>query len=141
MGEAFRHRIRVRWAECDLQGVVFYPHYLAYFDIAMTELWREAVTPYTEMQEEGADMMVGEATVRYFASARFDEEIDLVATVTRLGTTSMTTALAIERVEDGRVLVEGQLRHVFVDRKSLQKREIPQAIRDGLERYAAAAAR
>jgi hypothetical protein len=40
MRDPFRHRIRVRYSECDQQGVVFYPHYLAWFDIAMTELFR-----------------------------------------------------------------------------------------------------
>jgi acyl-CoA thioester hydrolase len=132
MPEPFRHRIRVRWSECDLQGVVFYAHYLAYFDIAMTELWREAVQPYTEMQDGGADMMVGEATIRYFDSARFDDEIDLVATVTRLGTTSMTTTLQIERAEDGKLLVEGDLRHVFIDPRDGAKRPIPERIRAAL---------
>ena len=42
MGAPFRHRIRVRWNECDPQGVVFNANYLAYFDVALTELWREA---------------------------------------------------------------------------------------------------
>ena len=41
--EPFRHRIRVRFNECDGQGVVFYANYLMYFDVAMTELWREVV--------------------------------------------------------------------------------------------------
>jgi acyl-CoA thioester hydrolase len=132
MPEPFRHRIRVRWSECDLQGVVFYAHYLGYFDIAMTELWREAVQPYTEMQDDGADMMVGEATIRYFGSARFDDEIDLIARVTRLGTTSMTTTLQIERVEDGKLLVEGELRHVFIDLRDGAKRPIPERIRAAL---------
>ena len=40
MPEPFRHRLRVRWSECDLQGVVFYPQYLAYLDHTVTELWR-----------------------------------------------------------------------------------------------------
>ena len=140
MAQPFRHRLRVRWSECDLQGVVFYPHYLAYFDVAMTELWREAVIPYTEMQDEGIDMMVAEASIRYRGSARFDDEIDLVATVTRLGTTSITTELAIERVDDGKLLVEGELRHVFIDTETMEKRPIPDVIRSGLERFAAAAA-
>ena len=42
MGSAFVHPLRVRYAECDPQGVVFNGHYLAYFDIALTELWRAA---------------------------------------------------------------------------------------------------
>ena len=53
MPEPFRHRLRVRWSECDLQGVVFYPNYFAYVDHAITELWREAIGPYAEMRDAG----------------------------------------------------------------------------------------
>jgi acyl-CoA thioester hydrolase len=136
MPPPFRHRLRVRWSECDSQGVVFYANYLAYFDIAMTELWREAVGPYGAMIEEGADMVVAEASIRYRASARFDDEIDLLATVRRLGDTSMTTELAIERPADGELLVEGELRHVFVDPATLGKRRIPGDVRRALSRFA-----
>ena len=90
MASPFRYRMRVRWAECDLQGVVFYANYLAYFDVAMTELWRSAVAPYGDMNENGADMVVAEARIAYRASARFDDEIDLVASVLSMGETSMT---------------------------------------------------
>jgi len=137
MAEPFRHRLRVRWSECDLQGVVFYPNYLAYFDHGITELWRAAIGPYGQMAELGVDMVVAEAGVRYRASARFDEEIDLVATVTRLGTTSMTTELAVVRVSDGELLAEGELRHVFVDPHSFEKRTMPDEVRAGLGRFAA----
>ncbi len=108
MGTPFRHRIRVRWNECDLQGVVFYANYLMYFDIAMTELWREAVEPFGNMNATGADMVVAEAQIAYRASARFDDELDLVATVRSMGTTSMTTALSVERMPAGEVLAEGR---------------------------------
>ncbi len=53
MPERFRHRMRVRFNECDPQGVVFYANYLMYFDVAMTEFWREAVGGYTAMIEIG----------------------------------------------------------------------------------------
>lgn len=140
MAEPFRHRLRVRWSECDLQGVVFYPNYLAYFDHLLTELWREAVGPYSEITQLGIDLVVAEAKVRYRASARFDDEIEIVATISRLGTTSMTTDLRIERVEDGALLAEGELRHVFVDPDSFAKRDIPPGVRAGLGRFAAAPA-
>jgi len=140
MGEPFRHGLRVRWSECDLQGVVFYPNYLAYLDHTVTELWREAVGPYTEMAAaHGIDMVVAEASIRYRGSARFDDELEIAATVTRLGSTSMTTAFGIERRADGAVLAEAELRHVFVDPQSFEKREMPAQVRSGLERFAAAA--
>lgn len=131
----FRHRLRVRYAECDLQGVVFNAHYLTYFDTAMTELWREAIGPYQEMVANGIDMVVAEARIRYLAPARFDDEVDVVAEVARLGTTGMTTRLRVER--DGDELVEGELRHVFVDPGTNEKQPIPDDIRRALEPYAA----
>jgi acyl-CoA thioester hydrolase len=136
MAEPFRHRLRVRWSECDLQGVVFYPNYLAYFDHLLTELWREAVGSYARIQELGIDLVVAEAGIRYRVSARFDEEIELKATISRLGTTSMTMDLTAERVGDGALLVEGELRHVFVDPRTFQKREMPGQVREQLSRFA-----
>jgi acyl-CoA thioester hydrolase len=135
--EPFRHRIRVRFNECDGQGVVFYANYLMYFDVAMTELWRDAFGGgYAGMIAEGTDAMVAEATIRYRAAARFDDELDLVASVTRLGSTSSTTELRAERVADGVLLAEGELRHVFIDPKTLAKRAIPAEVRAGMNRFA-----
>ena len=137
MPEPFRHRIRVRFNECDGQGVVFYANYLVYFDVAMTELWRQAFGGgYAGMIAAGTDAMVAEANVRYRASARFDDELELVARVTRLGRTSSVTRLRAERVSDGALLAEGDLRHVFIDPASLEKREIPDELRAGMGRYA-----
>jgi acyl-CoA thioester hydrolase len=133
----FRHRIRVRWAECDQQGVVFYANYLAYFDIAITELWRAALGSYDGMIEAGTDMVVAEASVRYRSAARFDDELDLLATITRLGTTSVTTALSIERHATPEAIVEGELRHVFVEAGTVEKKPMPAYIRRALEPYAA----
>jgi acyl-CoA thioester hydrolase len=92
----FRHRLRVRYGECDPQGVVFNVHYFAYFDIAMT-VHREVMGPYGEMVEAGAEMVVAEARARYLAPARFDEELDVSVELAHLGNTSMTVRLAVER--------------------------------------------
>ena len=79
MGEPFRHSLRVRYHECDPQGHVFNANYLAYADIAITELYREAFGSWeVPMDEHGLDMVVAEANARYLAPLRFDEEIDLV---------------------------------------------------------------
>lgn len=138
MPEPFRHRLRVRWSECDLQGVVFYPQYLAYLDHTMTELWRAAIGPYTEMiPAHGVDMVVAEATLRYRASARFDDELEIAAGITRLGETSITTAFTIQR-SDGTLLTEAELRHVFVDPEDFGKREMPDPVRAALARFEAA---
>ncbi len=82
-------------------------------------------------------MVVGEAGIRYRGSARFDDEIELQATITRLGEKSATTALAIERVDDGRALVEGELRHVCVDPETMRSCPLPVMVREALMPYAA----
>ena len=133
MSEPFRFSQRVRYHECDPQGVVFNAWYLAYVDVGLTELWRE-VGGYESMISEGTDMVVAEANLRYRAPLRFDDEFDVVITVSRLGDTSMTTQFALER--DGEVMTEGELRHVFVTAREGEKVSIPDAVRDGLAAYA-----
>lgn len=131
----FRHRLRVRYNECDAQGAVFNSNYLVYFDVTITELWRDAFGSYDRVLEQyGVDIVVGEANVRYFSPARFDEELDIDLSVEKLGTTSMTTRYDVLR--DGDRIAEGRLRHVFVDLAGGGKREIPEAMRTLLERYA-----
>ena len=137
MGNTFTHRIRVRYAECDAQGVVFNAHYYAYFDILMTELWREILGSYDAMLQDGADMSVVASGARFIAPARFDDEIDLNARITRLGNTAMSTAITITRASDGAQLVEGEIHHVFVDPATYRKRPIPDDVRAGLEPYLA----
>jgi acyl-CoA thioester hydrolase len=134
-----RHRIRVRYSDCDPQGVLFNANYLTYFDIAMTELWRESIGPYEEaMARHGVDMVVAEARVRYLAPVRFDEEVELVAGELQLGNTSMTTRLRIER--EGTRAAEGELRHVFVTYGTSEKTPIPEAVREALQPYVQAGA-
>ena len=62
--------MRVRYAECDQQRVVFNAHYFAYFDVALTEVWRHAGIPYERMIASGTDMVVVEARARFHAPAR-----------------------------------------------------------------------
>jgi acyl-CoA thioester hydrolase len=131
MPEPFTHTIRVRYGECDAQGVVFNANWLAYFDILITELWREHVGEYQAMLEQGTDMVVAEATVRYLGPAGFDDEIDFEVTVVRLGNTAMSTR--IEATVDGRPVASGDMRHVFIDPATKTKKQVPQAVRDGLE--------
>src|SRR5437588_6100846 len=89
----FTHAIRVRYGECDPQGVVFNANWLGYFDVVITELWRDRVGDYSGMIEAGADMMVAEANVRFLGPARFDDVVDFELTVTRLGETALGTRI------------------------------------------------
>ena len=130
----FVHPLRVRYAECDPQQIVFNANYFAYFDVAMTELWRAAIGRYGVMLERGIDMVVAEASARFLAAARFDDELALEVSIARLGRTACTTRHRVLRDEE--ILVDGEMRHVFVDSASFEKLTIPDWLREALAPWA-----
>jgi acyl-CoA thioester hydrolase len=130
VGKPFRHELRVRYAECDPQGVVFNANYLAYFDTSINELIRAACGSYQAMLDRGVDMVVAEARLQFRAPARFEEQLTLEVAVAQLGTTGITSDHRITR--DGDLLVEGLTRHVVVDRQTLGKTPIPDWLRGEL---------
>ncbi len=138
MAGPLSHKLRVRYAECDVQGVVFNSHYLAYFDTSITELWRAGIGGYQVMLDRGLDIVVAEARLRFLGSARFDQEIMLEIGVTNLGNTSIASEHRISH--DDQTLVEGTLVHVVVDRTTLAKTPIPDWLRDGLSPWLVPAA-
>ena len=127
---SFVHELRVRYGECDPQGIVFNANYLLYFDVAFTEYWRDRVGPWDDMVSVGVDVVVAEANLRFRAPARFDDVLALGVTTEELGKTSMTTRIDVQR--DGELLVEMRLRHVFVDRTTWSKTAMPDGIREQL---------
>jgi acyl-CoA thioester hydrolase len=130
MSEPLEYPLRVRYGECDVQGVVFNSHYLAYFDISITELWRAAFGSYQSALERGWDVMVAEAHVRYLRPARFDDELRMAISIDRMGTTSLHTRHRAWRGQE--LLVEGTLRHVWVDTSNYAKEPIPASAREAL---------
>jgi acyl-CoA thioester hydrolase len=130
----FVHELRVRYGECDPQGIVFNANYLLYFDVAFTELWRAAIGPWLEMVERGVDAVVAEANLSFRAPARFDDQLELRAEVTKLGRTAITTEIDVMRGSE--LLVAGRLRHVCVSTDTWSKTDLPDWVRSGLQRFA-----
>ncbi|MBV9414547.1 MAG: acyl-CoA thioesterase [Solirubrobacterales bacterium] len=131
MGRPLVHRVRVRYGECDLQGIVFNAHYLSYFDTSITELWRAACGSYQAMLDRGVDIVLAEARLRFLKPARFDDELSLAIAVTHMGTTSVLTRHTASCA--GELVAEAELRHVLVDRQTVAKTPLPDWLRAGLE--------
>jgi YbgC/YbaW family acyl-CoA thioester hydrolase len=130
------HRLRVRWAEVDMQKIVFNGHYLMYFDTAMADYWRALAVPYEDaMHQLGGDLFVKKATVEYHASARYDDTLDVALKCTRLGNSSITFTGAIFQAEQ--LLVTCELIYVYADPASQTSRPVPQALRDLFTRFEA----
>jgi acyl-CoA thioester hydrolase len=130
---ALEHVLRVRYGEADPQGIVFNAHYVAWFDVALTELIRAGVGSWDSMVQRGVDAVVAEINVVYRAPARADDLVTLSIAVEAFGTTSMTSV--VEVLRDGELLAEGRMRHVFVDPGSWRKTPVPDFVRDGLAPY------
>ncbi len=91
----FVHELRVRYGECDMQGVVFNANYLAYVDDALDRWF--ATDLHSSGFGDGFDCMVKKATLEWSSPARRGEVLSLVPTVERWGRTSFDVAV------DGRV--------------------------------------
>jgi acyl-CoA thioester hydrolase len=123
----------VRYHECDAQGIVFNANHFAYFDVTLTELWREAFGSYDAMVESGSDVVVVDAHATFHASPKFDELLDIEMSIAKLGSSSMTSEFAEKR--NGDLLVSGRLVHVFVDPATMEKQPIPDDVRERLAHW------
>lgn len=122
------HRLRVRWSEIDMQGIVFNAHYLMYFDTAVGDYWRALALPYAaSMAALGGELYARKATLDFHASARLDDVLDVALRCDRVGTSSITFAGALFRADE--VLAQVELVHVFADPATQKPRPVPDALR------------
>ncbi len=125
----FHHRLRVRWAEVDMQKIVFNGHYLMYFDTAVTDYWRAMALPYESILHHlQGDFFVKKTSVEYHASARYDDALEVCVKCARIGNSSMVFQCEIFRGDDH--LISGELLYVFADPATQTSRPVPQALRD-----------
>jgi acyl-CoA thioester hydrolase len=121
----FCHPLRVRWSEVDPQGIVFNPNYLAYADIALTEYMRRIGYPYPDaLLRLGSDLFAVRAEINFRASAKYDDELDLAARVSRIGRTSLNLAVGICRGDQ--ILCEVLLTYVNASSETQKPMPLPE---------------
>lgn len=127
----FVHRLRVRWAEVDMQKIVFNAHYLTYVDTAITDYWRALALPYEEaMHQLGGDLYVKKCSLEYHASARFDDQLDVGMRCSGIGNSSMRFEAGIFRGDE--LLISAELVYVFADPATQTSRPVPELLRQAL---------
>ena len=130
----FVHRLRVRWAEVDMQGIVFNGHYLAYFDVGVTEYYRAIGHPYPgAFAGSGSDLFVKKAEIEYHASVAYDDEIDVCVRVARVGRSSFEFRVEIYRGDA--LLVSGRLVYVHADPVQRKSCPLPSFIAEAFLSY------
>jgi len=97
----FFEPMRVRWADVDMQGIVFNPNYLVFADNAMTEYMRAVGFPYPDaLMPFGADIFAVGSQIDFKASARFDDALRVGARIERIGRTSFRFRISVFRVDE-----------------------------------------
>lgn len=109
-------RVRVRYAETDNMGVVYYANYFVWFEVGRTDLLRDAGWTYREMEAEGFALPVLEAHCEYRQSARYDEEIEVRTAGELLSPVRVKFGYDIVRSTDNTVLATGHTVHASIDR-------------------------
>lgn len=133
-GYPFAHRQRVRFGETDMQGVVYYANYLLFAEVGRVAYLRQLGIDYTrDLLAQGVDFTIGEASVRYQAPLRFDDEYDIRVRVGEIRNSSWTFEYAFDRA-DGQRCATGSTVQVVLDRATGKAARIPQHLRDALER-------
>nr|WP_315491500.1 YbgC/FadM family acyl-CoA thioesterase [uncultured Rhodoferax sp.] len=130
------HRLQVRWAEVDMQKIVFNAHYLMYFDTAMSGYWRKLALPYeATLHALGGDLFVKKASVEYHGSARYDDTIDVGLRCARIGTSSILFEGAIFRGDT--LLITAELLYVYANPATQTSQPVPDDLRAIFEAYEA----
>lgn len=111
-------RLRVRYAETDQMGVVYYANYLIWMEIGRVELVRGLGISYREIEEaEGLCLAVIEATCRYFYPARYDQEIVIETQILNSNARVIEFGYLIRSAGEDRMLAEGSTRHMWLNRE------------------------
>jgi acyl-CoA thioester hydrolase len=123
--------LRVRYAETDQMGVVYHANYLVWCEIGRTDYIRRAGRSYAELEQDGVMLAVSDATMRFHASARYDDAIAVHTSLSHVGSRGMTFAYRIVKQEGGALLVSATTSLVSISREG-RLTALPREVREWL---------
>ena len=106
--------LRVRYADTDQMGYVYYGRYTEYLEVARTEAMRDLDVPYGELEKDGIALPVLDLHIKYIRPAHYDDSLVLKTTIQELPGGRITFHTDIER-EEGELLTKGKVTLCFVD--------------------------
>ena len=121
------HQIRVRYADVDQMGYVYYGHYPRYYEIGRAEFLRSVGFPYKRLEDEGVMCPVASIRIRFLRAPQYDELITIRTTVKKLPATSVTFHMEV-LLENGKLANAGEVRLAFVDAKTMKTSHAPESL-------------
>ncbi|HKQ05889.1 MAG TPA: thioesterase family protein [Blastocatellia bacterium] len=131
----FHHPLRVRFADTDMQGIVFNGNYLTYYDVAWTEYFRALGLTWRDMIGLGADTVLARTTMEFKAPARFDQILEIHTRVSKVGNTSLTFEFEIYAQGDERLIGTASSLYVCIDPQTLKPVRVPDALRSRISEF------
>ena len=126
---------RVRYAETDQMGIVYYGNYAQYFEIGRVECMRQLGYSYKEMEKEGVILPVVEMHIKYLRSAVYDDLLTIRTTLQELPHDYRITFLQEVFNETGKLLTSGHVVLYFLDNITRRRTIMPKALKDKLASY------
>ncbi|MDP9034111.1 MAG: acyl-CoA thioesterase [Myxococcota bacterium] len=120
-------RVRVRFGETDLMGIVHHASYVTYMEVARVEWLRRRGVTYALWAKKGVHLAVVELWVKYLAPARFDDELDVATTLAEMRVASARFEYRLVR-SDGTLCASGSTRLAFVDDRQALRRFTPEMV-------------
>ncbi|OIO36723.1 MAG: hypothetical protein AUJ74_01360 [Candidatus Omnitrophica bacterium CG1_02_44_16] len=120
--------IKVRYAETDKMGIVYYANYLVWFEVGRTEYLLAQGLDYCDVEKEGLFMAVVESNCVYKSPARYADIVVVHTWPSDVRSSSLKFNYKVLRKKDGLLLAEGYTTHVLID-KDVKPRKIPQNIK------------
>ena len=132
----FACRMRVRWSDCDVQGIVFNGMYLSFMEVAQAEYFRAlGIALYDPKTRERFDTATVKATIEYIAPARIDDVLEIAWRIARIGTSSMTAFSEIRNAQTGELLTRAELININFDSEAVKSRPVPPDVRRLIEAH------
>ncbi len=128
------HHIRVRYAETDKMGVVYYGKYAEYFEVSRAELIRQFGYSYSEMEADGVMMPVTEMRVRYVRPSRYDDLLTLRATIYKRPEKRVMIETKVLN-EAGKLAVLGEVTLAFLDSNTGKAVQAPDRFLELLDKH------
>lgn len=137
--QIFRTTVRVLYGDTDAGGIVYNANYLRYFEIGRTELMREWIVPYSEIEKMGFLLPVTESWIRYKASAVYDDLLTIETTISEISRIKCKFSCKIYKEQPGgakpKLIVKGYTVHAAINRQGKLTR-LPDEIQEQLFQYA-----
>jgi acyl-CoA thioester hydrolase len=131
----FHYPLKVRYAETDAQGHVFFGNYYTYFDEGLVEYLRKLGYTYQDLLDEGMDILYVESHCRHYAPAHFDDLLNVHTRLGQIGKSSLTFEFSIYKQPSDQLVATGHIVAVNVDQATRRPVPVPEALRRAVAQF------